>query len=440
MTTTAPAALRNQLSSVRGEIRQLREERAEARKTRDSARERFAGANLSDSKVTGSEEFKRAERAVANLRDVEGRLDTKQQEEVTILSLLGEDIPAPGANGPSASDPAVKQLTEQPGAWLSSVLRRRAGEIPALGDDIKARAQSGIYAASGSGDAGTLSLESYSSVTESDAVFDLLAPRSVAMASGIPTIRIETTKTRVPRFTELPEADWIAELGPFPKSAPGLEMVESEPPKVGLVSGLSIEVFDDLSPLALAMIQANIIKAVALAYDRGILFGTGVGDEPLGIANTEGVLAVEGDLTSLGAFSKALAALIGTNALPTALAINPLDFGVLLELTEFDGDTASNVPLLKGESIPQGFTTAYLPGVRWFLTPAAPEGTAVMYDPTVIAAVLRKQADIAVDPYYGFDNGEVGLRTYVRGDVVTGQVDGVCTISLGSGSGSGSGA
>jgi hypothetical protein len=39
-------------------------------------------------------------------------------------------------------------------------------------------------------------------------------------------------------------------------------------------------------------------------------------------------------------------------------------------------------------------------------------------------------ADIAVDPYYGFDTGEVGLRTYLRGDVVVGQSKAAVVITV----------
>jgi hypothetical protein len=48
-----------------------------------------------------------------------------------------------------------------------------------------------------------------STITEGEAVIDVLAPASVAMARGIETLPIDTTKIRVPRFTDLPRAAWI---------------------------------------------------------------------------------------------------------------------------------------------------------------------------------------------------------------------------------------
>ena len=59
-----------------------------------------------------------------------------------------------------------------------------------------------------------------------------------------------------------------------------------------------------------------------------------------------------------------------------------------------------------------------------------PAGKAVVYDPSVITAVIRHPIDLAVDPFHGFDTGEVGLRSYVRADVLVGQATGVAVITF----------
>jgi len=71
------------------------------------------------------------------------------------------------------------------------------------------------------------------SVSEGVALIDLLAPQAVAFAAGIQRVVIGTTETRAPRFTDLPDAGWVPELGAFPKSDVGLEMVEMRPPRRG---------------------------------------------------------------------------------------------------------------------------------------------------------------------------------------------------------------
>jgi len=58
------------------------------------------------------------------------------------------------------------------------------------------------------------------------------------------------------------------------------------------------------------------------------------------------------------------------------------------------------------------------------------QGEALLYDPAVILAIVRKDADIALDPLYSFDTGEVGLRVYLRATIVVGQGNGAVHITF----------
>ena len=62
-------------------------------------------------------------------------------------------------------------------------------------------------------------------------MIDLLAPSSVALASGIQALRIDSTETKIPRFTSLPVAAWRNELAAFAKNEGGLEQVTAKPPR-----------------------------------------------------------------------------------------------------------------------------------------------------------------------------------------------------------------
>jgi hypothetical protein len=44
--------------------------------------------------------------------------------------------------------------------------------------------------------------------------------------------------------------------------------------------------------------------------------------------------------------------------------------------------------------------------------------------------VVRRQGDVAIDPYYSMDNGLVGLRCFLRGTVVVGQATGAVHITF----------
>lgn len=423
-----PTTLVDRLTATQRTIDNLRERRATTIRDRDTYR---AELEQQDTIDQDSVAFTRARDAGAQVNALTGQIEAAMAEEGNILRLIGGDQSGVGVNGNGPEDGALDAGTEilkaAPGRLLTSILERRKAAVSTLPDDLRRRDPAPEAV-------GFLTTANVSTITESQALIDLLAPMSVALASGVAQMRIDTTKQRIPRFTELPVADWIAERAPFPKSAPGIEMVDVTPPKAGLITPLSLEVFEDLRPLTLAMLQTQMLRAVALAYDRGILFGTGSNSQPRGVANTTGIAVVSQPLTGLAPFAQAIARLIGDNAFPGALVINPLDLGTMLALTEFSGSSNSNVPLWT-DAIQRAANGAYalrLPyfGVPVWPTPAAPQGTALLYDPATILAVIRREADIALDPYYDFDNGDVGLRTYIRGDVVVAQPKGAVKITF----------
>lgn len=401
--------LRAKLRQVEDDLGQLRDERASLARDREQTKRAFAGLPSYD---TESQEFKDAERAVAAVSAKDDEIARVQRDQVGLLKLAGGGDRA--GDAVRSGDPRVTdRLKNEPGRWLASVLDRRKSGVHSLPDETRYK---------------TLTVgDDVSTVDEGDAFIDLLSPASVAFASGIQRLDVDGTEVRVPRFTTLPEAGWVPELAAFPKSDPGLELVTSKPPKVGLVTGLSIEAFADLRPAVLAGVQTQMTRAVALALDAGILFGSGVGAEPRGVANTPGVATVSGPLTSLAPFAEAIAGLMAGNARPGALVMNPLDAGVLLQVVD---EAGSNRPLWQAEvGSPDNLRLPFF-GVPLFLSPAAPQGTALMYDPATIIGVVRKDVDVAVDPWYGFDNGEVGMRIYVRASVVVGQVYGAIKIEF----------
>ena len=386
------AKLREQLKVIEAEIASLTTKMATKRSALDAAKNRFTSE--ADYEV-GSPVFKAAESARDELHAVEAEIAERTKAQVGLLQLLGDHKPGTG----SSDSTALARLKSEPGEWLASVLDRHKSEVSRLPDDLRFKALT--------------TAANYSSVDESEAVIDLLAPSSVALASGMPRLFIDSTKTRVPKFTSLPVSGWIAELGAFPKSDSGLVMVEVEPNKAGLVSGLSIELFGDLSPAALATVQLQLMRSVALTLDAGLLFGDGPAPEPIGLANMSGVGVLPGQSwDDVKWVNRAIAMLLASNAVPNTAVVNPLDFGLMLDLPE---ETGSNKPLIGASG--QGVEIPLWPGLRWFFTPAAPRNTALVYDSRCALAVIRTDSDLAIDPFYDFDHGEVGLRVYSRADI-----------------------
>src|SRR4051794_17619180 len=92
---TASADLRERLHTVRDQLRGMRDERAEAKKARDKARDAWATAGGKADKTDPL--FIAAEASVQRLSDVDNRLGMMQDAERELLAVLaggGDGLPA----------------------------------------------------------------------------------------------------------------------------------------------------------------------------------------------------------------------------------------------------------------------------------------------------------------------------------------------------------
>ena len=408
MSLTVDNDLRARLTGVESEISAFRDRLAVAQEAQTAAKRAYAASDLS---VTSSA-YMSAQKAVAKTQEIRDQLGLAQGRQVAVLKLLGAGASSPTVDGGDAR--TAQRLKSTPGAWLGAALDRRRGGVSGLSEQMRTKA---LTVGAGVG-----------TTEESSALVDLLTPLTVAARSGIGTITTTSTEVRVPRFTTLPASSWVAELAAFPQPEIGLELVTVEPAKCGLVCSLSIESFADLSPLVLAVSQEQLLRSVALEYDRGLLYGDGVGATPLGVASAPGITIENGvSLDDLGGFVEAVGDLLAASARPGAIVMSPADFTRLLGVTEEDGSRV----LLSQNPVGDGsvFTLPGL-GVPIYVTASAPTGVGLLYDPLVLSMVVRSEADVAIDPYFDFAHGAVGMRVFVRADVLVGQASGVVRLNF----------
>lgn len=436
----AMPALAEELKQVQKKKAEVRQERTAAISERDGYRRKLETGASVDRNSTEYKGALESSRKASALGDELTQLGDRESELLVMMGRGDESSRGRGGNGPEDGNPSgpfgaraeqetADALTGTPGALLATMIERRKANLPegSLAEHLRTSPSAAA--------ALPISTTDVSNEVETLALVDLLAPRTVALASGIPVVYIDGTKTSLPRFTELPVAAWTPEDGEMPESGPGIEMVEVEPKKIGLVTPLTVEVFEDLRPPVLAALQAQMLRSIAIGYDGGILFGSGMAGQPRGVANTTGVGVVQAPLTDLAPFAQAIAALIASHAGVGALAMHPIDIGTLLQLVEFSGATNSNVPLWKNAINPdaQGnISPLLLPffGVPIWPCPAAPQGMGLLYDPRAIVAVIRRRADIALDPFYNTLRGRVALRSYLRGEVLVAQAAGAVRIEF----------
>lgn len=431
MTTTAAPATRSPRERLRAaddKLAELRSKRAEI----SARKERLAAEVAADSRpIADNPKFAAAQQAVKELGKIDDEIAAQEQEISRLGMMLGGDRPA-GPNGaePIDNHASADTLLAEDGKWLQRVLLDHASVVPGALDKL---ASSGVMAAV----EGAFDTSEGGTTATARAVVEAFRPRSALAAAGVPILPIDSTQSKVPWVKSRPEAGWSAEGASFAKGAPPVEMVDVEPKRCGLVSPLSVEVYEDVTPATLAAVQRAILDAVAFEADAGLIAGKGEGAVPLGIIERLGIGAVEGPLTDLAPFIAAAAKILANDATPAACFLNPEDAQVLAEVVEFGAPEAgaeeepaavatSRKPLV---GIAREFTIPALPESRFHVTNAITKGTALMLDPLAAAIVLRRRADLSVDPFYDFDDGLMAIRSYLRADVLV-QPDGICKVTF----------
>jgi HK97 family phage major capsid protein len=155
-----------------------------------------------------------------------------------------------------------------------------------------------------------------------------------------------------PRVDTAASASWVAENAAAPESTITLGSASLRARKVISMIRSSMELATD-APNFAAMVEDQLVKATALAFDYAGLCGSGVGENPMGIEKTPGIgtADVNGAITVdllLDAYYALLAANVPEDAITCVM-----NTGV-----------AKNLSKLKYTEV-GGATNAYLAGITW---------------------------------------------------------------------------
>jgi HK97 family phage major capsid protein len=272
--------------------------------------------------------------------------------------------------------------------------------------------------------------------------FDRMAPASAFLASGVNVLRTDKDSLVVPRLLADPVATWTAEGAEIVAGDPSGDSVTATPRKIATRTEVSNEVLADSEPKALAIVEKSLLRSVALAFDLGAFEGTGTSNQIQGLKNTPGIGAISlgangAALTDLDAFADALGLLSEANAEGRAIVMHPRTWRGLTKVKE---DGTSTRPLLsEAATSPSGAMERRLYGVPVYLTSALSvtetQGTSTdcssiyVYDPTQLFAVLRKEAEVAIDPYSLFSKDMSQVRVISRADIVVANAAAVVRIA-----------
>jgi HK97 family phage major capsid protein len=261
--------------------------------------------------------------------------------------------------------------------------------------------------------------------------WDRLAPRSALLRSGVTVIPTERKELHLPRVTADIPADWVAEAGTITAGDPTISEVVFTPRKLAALTQSSHELLVDSTPEAAALIQANMLRALALKFDLGAFEGTGTAPQIRGLKNQSGIQTVSmgtngATPTNLDPLADAFGLLATANAEgPYAVVMHPRTWQTLTKLKE--QTSGNNKPLLQGPEAPTKAPDRSIYGYPVYLSSqlsiTETQGTstdassAYVYQPDQVVVVRREEFRFEADNSRLFNSDQWELRAIARADL-----------------------
>ena len=192
---------------------------------------------------------------------------------------------------------------------------------------------------------------------------DSLRAETVVVKAGAKTVPMSVNTLSIVRSAGDPTAAWRAESTAVAESGVTFERITFTANSLAVMVKMSRELFED-SVNAVQALENAFAKGMAVQFDQACLYGTGSGNQPLGIANVSGIGA-----TSMGANGAQMAnydplidaayqLALANAGMPTAHIMAPRTQMSLAKLKDTQGryltppDMVSKVPFLPTTSMP----------------------------------------------------------------------------------------
>lgn len=365
-----------------------------------------------DKSLTDAQKIERQARLSAEITQAEAdaRSYVEAAEREAEVRSLASGLPILGSAGRSEN---------RAGDWLAQEIRTVTG-------------------ASGAGAA-------FTPTQNASTFFDLLAPKSVFLASGVNLLTTDHDSLAIPRLLTDPTSAFVAEGDPISLSDPTGDTVTATPRKIAVLTSMTNEVIADSVPSLLEVHAQSILRSAALRFDLGCFEGSGAAPEIRGLKNVSGIQNLSAGtngaaLSDLDLIADALGALDTANADSenAVIVLPPRTWTALTKVKE--ATSGSNKALLQESySSASGRIERRLLGRRVYtssqLSITETQGTSnaassiYVYDPAQLFAVMRTNAEIFLDPYSLSASDKTQVRLTMRADLVASNPAGVVRIA-----------
>ena len=126
----------------------------------------------------------------------------------------------------------------------------------------------------------------------SDRFIEQLYNQSAFLSMGVTYMRDLTGNVEIPRESTFTRGYWIGEGQPITEEEGTFDKINLSPKKLACLTKMTYEMINQSSIDIERYARARLIRGLALELDRTIGFGSGIGEEPLGIVSHPEVLSL----------------------------------------------------------------------------------------------------------------------------------------------------
>ncbi|BCA60056.1 phage major capsid protein [Sphingomonas sp. HMP6] len=249
-------------------------------------------------------------------------------------------------------------------------------------------------------------------------VIDHARIENVAFKAGVRTVPMANKTMRMAKVISDPVPSWRAENSLIAESDPVFGDMSMDAKSLAVRFVVSRELLED-TPNMDALLRSTMAAGFARGLDDAIFFGTGTGNQPLGLANTPGLQSVSmgtngGALAGYAPFLDAMFALQAVNeGKVDAIVLAPRSNRVIAGFVDSQGQPLqpppllANVPFLSTNGIPTNQTQGT----------ANNASSAFLGDFSQVLVGIRTQLQITVLNERFAEYGQVGFIGWLRADV-----------------------
>lgn len=255
------------------------------------------------------------------------------------------------------------------------------------------------------------------------AYIDALRNASSAMAAGVTYLSGLVGNVDIPRMTAGSTSTWIsAEDGDATESAPTFDQVVLSPKDLACYTEVSRRLLLQSAPSIEGIVRSDLAIAQALGIDKAVLYGTGTGGEPTGIANQAGVLSktFAAAAPTYAELVDMVALVMGSNYPVSNLTwlINAAMWGGLMATPKQSSGVEGNFILDVG--------TSTMVGHPYIVSEQVNDGDVILGDFSQVLMGEWGGLELNVDPYTHSLKGRIRYVTFKTVDVAVRHPEAFC--------------